>query len=425
FSLFLWIFVSVFVFSVCYVIGVFRNWTDTTTVLYWIFVILVTLSLKLLVDCIHNYFSSGKYRKLVKLFTRKKRTITLDSYFRKGMNIISKKGIGVVPWFLLTGDSEKNTSLLKDINLPVFHSNELNGVSQQFRTIRWWLFRYSSVLELSGKIYDNTGVLNSVIGFLSTHKSKKQPPHGIVLVIPVEKLLDHDYSYIQVLSQKTRNFTEQLSSHLHHNIPVFLVISGCEHISGYSSLAQKIHQKNNKWYPVFWATNKSEKNAPEYDSSYILSSLKSNITTAICHVLDDTLSDQEKNKILLFPDKLNDLKHSLDIFISTFSIDNVFFSQTEISGVCLSGEPVSGKNKSCTFSDVLVSEILPQIQNTAVIHVNKRRIKVSFKSVMVMMVLFFIGYSAYCSYHIYDVSQGSVDTSPELLIEQVLKYEDK
>ncbi|EEW6292166.1 type VI secretion protein, partial [Escherichia coli] len=411
FSLFLWIFVSVFVFSVCYVIGVFRNWTDTTTVLYWIFVILVTLSLKLLVDCIHNYFSSGEFRKLVKLFTRKKRTITLDSYFRKGMNIISKKGIGVVPWFLLTGGAEKNTSLLKDINLPVFHSNELNGVSQQFRTIRWWFFRYSSVLELSGKIYDNTGVLNSVIGFLSTHKSKKQPPHGIVLVIPVEKLLDHDYSYIQVLSQKTRNFTEQLSSHLHHNIPVFLVISGCEHISGYSSLAQKIHQKNNKWYPVFWATNKSEKNASEYDSSYILSSLKSNITTAICHVLDDTLSDQEKNKILLFPDKLNDLKHSLDMFISTFSIDNVFFSQTEVSGVCLSGEPVLGKDKSCTFSDVLVSEILPQIQNTAVIHVNKRRIKVSFKSVMVMMVLLFIGYSAYCSYHIYDVSQDSVDTS--------------
>ena len=87
FSLFLWIFVSVFVLSVCYVIGVFRNWTDTTTVFYWIFVILVTLTLKLIVDCIHNYFSSGKYRKLVRLFSRKKRTITLDSYFRKGWHI--------------------------------------------------------------------------------------------------------------------------------------------------------------------------------------------------------------------------------------------------------------------------------------------------------------------------------------------------
>ena len=170
FSLFFWIFVSVFVLSVCYIIGVFRNWTDTTTVLYWIFVILVTFTLKLIVDCIHNYFSAGKYRKLVNLFSRKKRTITLASYFRKGMNIISKKGRGVVPWFLLTGYSEKNSSLLKGINLPVFHSNELNGISQQFRTIRWWFFRDSSVLELSGKIYDNPRVLNSVIGFLSERK---------------------------------------------------------------------------------------------------------------------------------------------------------------------------------------------------------------------------------------------------------------
>ena len=46
FSLFLWIFVSAFVLSVCYVIGVLRNWTDTTTAFYWFFVILVTLSLQ-------------------------------------------------------------------------------------------------------------------------------------------------------------------------------------------------------------------------------------------------------------------------------------------------------------------------------------------------------------------------------------------
>ncbi|EFG4029115.1 type VI secretion protein [Escherichia coli] len=425
FSLLLWIFISVFVLSVCYAIGVFRNWTDTTTVLYWIFVILVTLSLKLLVDCIHNYFSAGKYRKLLKLFSRKKRTSTLDSYFKKGLNIISKKGRGVVPWFLLTGDSKKNTSLLKDIKLPVFHSNELNGISQQFRTIRWWFFRDSGVLELSGKIYDNPGMLNSVISFLSARQCQKQPPHGVVLVIPVDKLLDYDNNCIQVLSQKTRNFIEQLSSHLHHNIPVFLVISGCEYISGYLALAQKAHQKNNKWHPVFWAANRSEINASEYDSSYILSSIKSDIMTVIYHVLDDTLSDQEKNEILLFPDKLNDLKHSLDMFISSFCIDNVFFSQTELSGVCLSGELVSGKDNNCVFSDVLISEILPQIQNTEIIHVNKRRIKISFKSVIVMTVLCFIGYSAYCSYHIYDVRQGPVDTSPAFLTEQILKYEEK
>ena len=206
FLLFLWIFVSAFVLSVCYVIGVLRNWTDTTTAFYWFFVILVTLSLKLLMGCIHSCFSAEKYRKLTKLFSRKKRTLTLDSYFKKGLNIISKKGRGVVPWFLLIGDSEKNNSLLKDIKLPVFHSDGANSIYQQFRTIRWWFFRDLSVLELSGKIYDNPGMQNSVISFLSARKCKKQPPHGVVLVIPVDKLLDHDYTYIQVLSQKTRSF---------------------------------------------------------------------------------------------------------------------------------------------------------------------------------------------------------------------------
>lgn len=425
FSLFLWVFVSAFVLFVCYVIGVVRNWTDTTTALYWFFVILVTLSLKLLVDCIHNCFSAEKFRGLLKLFSRKKRTLTLDSYFKKGLNTISKKGRGVVPWFLLTGESEKNNSLLKDINLPVFHRDGLNSISQQFRTIRWWFFRDVSVLELSGKIYDNPGALNSVISSLSARKCKKQPPHGVVLVIPVDKLLDHDYNYIQVLSQKTRSFIEQLSSHLHHKIPVFLVISRCEHISGYSALTKKNYQKNNKWYPVFWATNKSETNASEYDSSYILSSLKSNITTSICHVLDDTLSDQEKNEILLCPDKLDDLKYPLDVFISTFSIDNVFFYQTEISGVFLSGELVLCKEKKCSFADVLISEILPQIQNSEVIHFNKRRRKMSFKSVIFMTALCFFGYSAYCSYHVYDIRLGSVDTSHVFLTEQIIKYEDK
>ncbi|EIU5772759.1 type VI secretion protein [Salmonella enterica] len=424
FSLFLWVFISVFVLFVCYVIGVLRNWTDTTTGLYWFFVILVTLFTKLFVDYIRHYFSAGKYRKLIKLFSREKRTSTLDFHFKSGFKIISKKGRGRVPWFLLTGNSEKNTSLLKDINLPVFHSNGKNNIAQQLRTIRWWFFRDLSVLELSNKIYDNPGLFNSVIKFLSSRICKKQPPQGVVLVIPVDKLLNHDYAYIQILSQRTRSLIEQLSSHLHHNIPVFLVISGCEHISGYSALAQKIYQKNNNRYPIFLAANTLASNASEYDSSYILSSLKSNITSSICHVLDDTLSDQVKNEILLFPDKLNDIKISLDVFISTFCIDNVFFSQTEISGVCLSGDLVLSKDKNCVFADILISEILPQIQNSEIINVNKRRIKMSFNLVIVMAILCFLGYSAYNSYNVYALKPGSVDTSHAFLTEQILKYEE-
>lgn len=119
------------------------------------------------------------------------------------------------------------------------------------------------------------------------------------------------------------------------------------------------------------------------------------------------------------------LKYSLDIFISTFCIENVFFSQTEIAGICLSGELMGEKDKNCIFADILISEILPQIHDSDVIHVNKQRVNVSFKSVIAMTALCFVGYSGYCSYNVYNIRHGSVDTSHAFLTEQISKYEDK
>ncbi|HCL7081021.1 TPA: type VI secretion protein, partial [Escherichia coli] len=294
------------------------------------------------------------------------------------------------PWFLLTGISENNTSLLKNNKLPVFYSNGRNNITGKNRTIRWFFFRDLSVLELSSKIYNNQILFNSVMKLLSSRICKKQPPQGVVLLIPVEKLLNHDYADIQLFSQQTRNFIEQLSSHLHKNIPVFIVISGCEHIRGYTTLAHKIHQKNDMWHPVFWGTNKLPNNVSDYDSSCILASLNSKITLSICCALDDKLTDCEKNEILLFPDKLSDMKDSLDVFISSFCIDNVFFSKTNISCVYLSGELALSKGMDSSVSDVLISEILPHTYNLNINHDNKI-IRTSINALIIMIIVCFLG----------------------------------
>ncbi|BDI49020.1 type VI secretion protein (plasmid) [Escherichia sp. HH154_1D] len=73
----------------------------------------------------------------------------------------------------------------------------------------------------------------------------------------------------------------------------------------------------------------------------------------------------------------------------------------------------------------MISEILPQIHNSEVIHVKKRRVKNLFESAIVMTALCFLGYSAYCSYNVYYIRPDSVDTRHTFLIEQISKYEDK
>lgn len=128
FLLFFWFFVFVFVLFVCYVIGVFRNWIDIIIVFYWIFVIFVIFFFKFIMDCIYNYFFVGKYRNFLKFFFCKKRVLMFDLYFKKGLNIISKRGRGEVFWFLFMGDLEKNNFLFEDINFFVFYCNCVNSI---------------------------------------------------------------------------------------------------------------------------------------------------------------------------------------------------------------------------------------------------------------------------------------------------------
>ncbi len=94
FPLFLWFFCFcfLFVYFICdWCVKKLDRYYNSTVL---DFVILVTLSLKLLVDCIRNYFLAGKYRHFIMLFFRKKRTLMLDSYFSKGLKIIRKKEEG-------------------------------------------------------------------------------------------------------------------------------------------------------------------------------------------------------------------------------------------------------------------------------------------------------------------------------------------
>lgn len=91
FGAFFCVFVCLLVLSICYGIGVLRNWTDTTIFLCCFFVILVTLSLKNFLGWVHDYISTGKYRGFLTKHYRKKRIVTLDAHFRNGFRIISKK----------------------------------------------------------------------------------------------------------------------------------------------------------------------------------------------------------------------------------------------------------------------------------------------------------------------------------------------
>lgn len=412
--------VSVLIFSVCYIIGVIKNWSDLTIIIYWVSITFTTLVLKWITRNIIYFFSNKKYRWVLNKYHKKNRESAIYSYQRKSLKILNKKGKSKVPWFLLTGYTENNSSLLNSVRQPLFHCTKKNSFTQPVRSLRWWFFHSFSILELSGRIYTEPRLFSVVIRSLTSRISKKKPPSGMIIIIPLEQLLNPDSTTVQEIAQKYRNFTEQLSSKLQFNIPVSLIISGCDKLDGFSILENLLLKKDKKKLPGFFCSEDlfSEGDITQ-NSSLLLHSLKKGINETIFRTINDSLCDLEKNILLKLPERMMDINESLKIFLSTFCIQNAYFSTAHLYGVWLIGaEP--GKNFQNNFPDSLVFNLLqkPHILNTQ----PERKLKkqIIFQSAIALTIVSILGYSAY---RISQLTPISSVTNSELLTQALLRHE--
>ncbi|EFB1318711.1 type VI secretion protein, partial [Escherichia coli] len=201
------------------------------------------------------FFLGGCFKQFIKNYSSGFRKSAIYRYQRRSLKIINKKRRGKLPWFLLTGHADNNESLLKGVNLPLFHCTGRDYIKQPIRSVRWWFFHNLSILELSDRVYTNSKLFTIIIELLTLRVCKKILPSGIIIVIPLDTLLNGDCTAVQELAQKYRSFVEQLSSRLNYNIPVFLMLNHCDKIPGFSTLSNHLLAKDKKIIPgIMWTS---------------------------------------------------------------------------------------------------------------------------------------------------------------------------
>lgn len=269
-----------------------------------------------------------------------------------------------LPWYLLIGASgEGKTSMLENSGLefPLNINYEKRSVSETdaTQTFQWYFAEHAIFIDMPGTyISSNRGEEEIALweAFLKLFSKKrwKRPINGIMLTISVEMLLEKNENELAQYAKDLRDRFDEIAYAFKSNIPIYLLITKTDKISGFTEYFSDISDEEKK--EVFGVTFEEE--TESIDTSIILPELEALFRRLNSTVLDKVNKEWDtgaRTKILLFCNEFSSFFETLNKFIE------IGFSQTRyrkplmLRGIYFTS--VSSSNKTPLTQEFEVSSV--------------------------------------------------------------------
>ncbi|MBW5823011.1 type VI secretion system protein [Yersinia enterocolitica] len=419
----LWLCVLGLLLAGCYIIGVLHHWTLTSILVFWVSVIFIILFFKFLYGMVNVFFKEGYYHKLLVKCRLSRKELVLFNIFQKGRKVLNSKRFkrAGVPWFILLGEHNNKESLLNGTSLPLFYDTNENVLTTPVNTIKWLFFKTIGILELSDNLLKDS--FSNLRKRLFSWIGKNTTPSGIIVFLSVSELVSPDIKEIQYQALKLRQFIDEICTKVKQRIPVYLIITGCNEIEGFSLWAKQLDSLG-KSLPLGFCWDNA--NAPyikcnEKDhlhESFI--KLKESLGFLRIKILEKELSTTDRYSLLSFPENLCSLEDPLNIFVSELCESDAYFSETNLSGVWFTDIIDSDSVRHKSQVDILLSDILPMLSGRRGDSYSHYGASVLIKWMTLSIIFIILLFSAYQTSN---VTKESNDGSPESIIKIILNNE--
>lgn len=154
------------------------------------------------------------------------------------------RGLDTLPWYLLIGapGAGKSTLLLNSgLDFPLgdhFGAQALAGVGGT-RQCDWWFADQAVFLDSAGRYTTqdsdaaaDAAAWQSFLGLLRRHR--RRPLNGVVVAVSATDLLDPDDHVRRAHAHAVRKRLDELGERLRGTVPVYLVLTKCDLISGFT-----------------------------------------------------------------------------------------------------------------------------------------------------------------------------------------------
>ncbi len=156
----------------------------------------------------------------------------------------------VLPWYMVIGKprSGKSTALknakllLPEIDLP----KQTEGSTLN---LAWWLYEEAIVIDTAGRYAvpdDETRdrkEWSTLLGMLARHK-QKEPINGLVVVVSADRLLNNNEDSLMEEGRQVRASVNELMEKLEVHVPIYLMVTKCDLIDGFSDWCGYVPEKS-------------------------------------------------------------------------------------------------------------------------------------------------------------------------------------
>lgn len=183
---------------------------------------------------------------------------SLSQLFLKGLEFIKTKlgenAMYRLPWYIVVGTKESGKSTLCN-QIPLMRPfGEMNfALHEASPFIKWHLFTKAVVIDVAGRIFLNNPLLETdsnsfrnLLILLAKYRVSK-PLNGIILCISAKELYGKDKLSLDELQSRADallNNMVNVQTGLRLRLPVYIMITNCDAIAGFNSVAQELPKKN-------------------------------------------------------------------------------------------------------------------------------------------------------------------------------------
>ncbi|MBQ0777522.1 MAG: type VI secretion system membrane subunit TssM [Pseudomonas sp.] len=252
-----------------------------------------------------------------------------------------------LPWYLVLGPTGSGKTSLVDFSGLEFPLNKgdkqrLTRDVSSTRYADWYFAEHAVIIDTAGRYLsqpdpevDAAGWF-SLLGLLRSRRPRSL--NGVLINVPAELLLRGSELELESLARQTRLRLQEINQRLGADVPVYLVISKADGISGFNEFFDQLsREESDQVLGVSFRKNQDGTDIQVVRGEF--ESLMQRLNSQVVMRMHQERDNQRRGRILDFPLKLGQIEEHLGLFIELAFSGNRYQRASQLRGFYLTSAP--------------------------------------------------------------------------------------